>query len=371
LNRRTIAIVTTLSTFALLTDSFFTRRPPDSHGVEGSSYFTITDPPALQRAPAGDAAPYCTNMYHAVCDRRGETRDPTGVVAPDIEGELEALKLYQGIIHDHPDWSSEQVDEELAQQIYTPHRRARIQSAFKWVRREIVRYIEKQPDGVFNRREKNQLEKKLAKTELQLPPPATIYSDEPDLLTKNDIFYERTFDGGQRLRFGGAYFFSNKSWYNIVFTLGHELAHSIDPCEVRSERLSFPAYDRLTACFMTEGLVSMKKTRDECGENDQLSETFADWMAVQITYEALAQLSTEFRGPQLLNATTNAVRDLCEQESDADEELDTEFHPAPPIRIQRIFGDNPSIRGLLHCGDADTNVPQYCDFNYSGNWNQK
>ena len=150
-----------------------------------------------------------------------------------------------------------------------------------------------------------------------------------------------------RLRVGGAYIFIAKSWFNLVFTLAHELAHSIDPCEMRSIRLSFPAYDRLTACFLQNGMIKTFKIRKECGQNDQLAETFADWIAVEVTAEALATFSTEFRGPQVINAARNSVRDLCDQ--DDDDELDMFLHPSPRIRIEKIFGSNSKIRNLLGC----------------------
>src|SRR4051812_30573271 len=62
------------------------------------------------RAPASSAHNACTQMYRTICQKRGETRDPTGVVRPDVDGELQALRTYETIIHEHPDWSSERVD---------------------------------------------------------------------------------------------------------------------------------------------------------------------------------------------------------------------------------------------------------------------
>jgi hypothetical protein len=290
-----------------------------------------------------------------------------------------ALQIYESIIHDHPGWNSDQVNEQLVRQIYTRSNVDRIESAHHWVRNVMEQIIDSQPDSVFNANEKKILKSRLNRTELQMPIPVSAYEDESYLLTKNDIFYERTMDGKMRLRVGGAYFFTARSWFNQVFTLGHELAHSIDPCEIRSARISIPAYDRLSACFMDRGLVAVRRGRSECGENDQLSETFADWFAVQVTAEALRGFSLEFHGSALLNATTNAVRDLCEQ-NEPDFVEDTEFHPSPRIRISRIFGRNPGIREILGC-PIDAAPPQpvvtppealppstpfqpYCTFNY-------
>jgi hypothetical protein len=327
-------------------------------------------PPAPAQGPRVPAstAPRnaCTQMYRTVCQKRGETRDPTGVVRPDVDGELQALRTYEKIIHEHPDWSSERVDDELVATIYTPERRKRLESAYRWVEHTLEQFVVRQPENVFTLSEKKQLIARLRKTELEVPPPVAVYADEPDLFTKNDVFYERTADGKMRMRVGGAYLLTAKSWFNMVFTMGHEFAHAIDPCELRAARLTIPAYDRISACFMAHGLVAARKTRHECGENDQLSETFADWMAVQVVSEALKHFATEFHGPQLVNAAANSVRDLCEQDDD-DGELDLEFHPSPEIRIDRIFARNPAIRDVLGCGTLTAEndpFPEYCGFDF-------
>ncbi len=291
----------------------------------------------------------CDQLYKTVCQKRGVTHDPTGVVRPDMDGEIRALRTYEEIIHLHPDWTSEQVDEQLVKEIFTPTRRARVESAYQWVKRTMEEFINRQPHETFSAQEKKQLKARLRKTKLELPPPVSVYADEPDLFTKNDVFYERLANGDMRMRVGGAYLLSAKSWFNLVFTLAHEFAHSIDPCELRAADLSIPAYDRIYACFLQNGLIAARKTRQECGENDQLSETFADWMAVQVVAEALSHFSTEFHGNQLANAATNSVRDLCEQ-GESPSELNLDLHPSPEIRIDRIFGHNPRIREVLGCG---------------------
>ena len=326
------------------------------------------------RAPAASAGlpPQprnpCAQMYKTICQKRGETRDPTGAVRPDVDGELQALRTYEQIIHEHPDWTSEQVDGELVATIYTPKRRERLESAYHWVQHTIETFVNRQPERVFTAKEKKLLIARVRKTELQLPPPAAAYGDEPDLFTKNDVFYERTAEGKMRMRVGGAYLLSAKSWFNLVFTLAHELGHSIDPCELRAARAALPAYDRISACFFAHGLIAARNTRRECGENDQLSETFADWMAVQVVSQALRNFATEFHGPQLTSAAMNSVRDLCEQdEDDSDTELDLEFHPSPEIRIDRIFARNPVVREVLGCEAlTPTNdaFPEYCSFDF-------
>ena len=329
----------------------------------------------VERAPAGtavhesqqvnlDRRQVCGNLYRAICRKTGVTRDPTGVVKSDLEGEIEALRLYEGLIREHPDWNSEQIDDALVSSIFTPKRRARMESAFKWVLHTILQVIHQEP--AFSSSEKKAIRQRLKKTQLQLPPPAALYEDEPDLFTKNDVFYERTVGGEMRLRVGGAFLFSSKSWFNLIFTFAHELAHSIDPCEIRSVQLSFPAYDRLSACFAQSGWIAMRRDRRECEVNDQLSETFADYIAVKVVAIALRTFATEFRGPQLMGAVINSVRDLCEQDQSLDE-VDTTDHPSPEIRIERLFGENPDIRAVLGCGPVPVSAskPEYCGFDWN------
>ena len=321
----------------------------------------ISEPPA-RTVGLNDEPAICKNLYKIACQKRNQTRrDPTGLVRPDVEGERIVVSMYKDIIEKHPDWSSDQVDTELTRVVFTPQRRGRIEAAYHWVQNRIEQYIETQPEHVFTAREKKLLKQRVHNTVLEIPPPASLYEDEPDLLTKNDVFYERTTDGKTRMRVGGAYLFTAKSWFNMVFTMAHELGHSIDPCEVRSARLSFPAYDRLVACFLKTGVVAMTKVRAECQENDQLSETFADWVASEITSEALKTFSTEFHGTQLVNATTNAIRDLCEEEEDGDE-LDVVSHPSPKVRIEKIFGNQPVIRSILGCAQVQPSPSEYCSF---------
>lgn len=302
----------------------------------------------------------CNQLHRLVCAQTAVTRDPTGSVRSDIDGEQMAIDLFSKIAQENPDFTSDQVNEALAAQIYTPENRTRIETAFRWVRHAIEEFIDDQPDTTFTHWEKHQLKHRLRQLQLQLPPPVSVYSDEPDLITKNDVYYERLPDGRTRLRVGGAYFFTVHSWFNTVFTLAHEFAHSIDPCEVRSARLAFPAYDRLSACFMQQKLVPLRKGRFECGSNDELSETFADWVAVHVTAKTLRNYATEFQGQAFINSVVNSVRDLCESPEDAIEDADG-YHPPGSVRIDKIFGRNPQIREILGC---EPNTMTYCSFDF-------
>lgn len=311
---------------------------------------TLSIPPKVNR---------CQNIYTWVCGKKAEINDPTGTVTSDIEGERQSIQIYHQIIKEHHNWQPAQIDEELVKQIYTPHLRNRLEFAFKWVKGAVDRFFERQPG--LTHLQKVKLMTILHRVFLQLPPPASNYADEPDLFTKDEVDFERTLDEQLRLRVGGAYLLIAKSWFNLVFTLAHEVAHSVDPCELRHYNLNFPAYNRLKSCFIHHGFISKRNQSEECGPNDQLSEAFADWVAVHVTSEALKVFSTEFHGEQIVNSARNSVRDLCLQEDDKSE-LDTDFHPPPQIRIGKIFGDNPEIRGHLGCLVGETSPPPYCSF---------
>jgi hypothetical protein len=160
------------------------------------------------------------------------------------------------------------------------------------------------------------------------------------------------------VRVGGAYLLTAKSWFNRVFTFAHELAHSIDPCDMNSVKIHVPGYDALMKCFQKQGFFRIAKDTVLCGNNDQRAEAFADWVAVQVTAEALEQYKPKFKSPlDPLNSAINSVRDLCHQESWLDD--DTSFHPDPRSRIERIFGWNPAIREFLGCKPGEDPVP-YC-----------
>ena len=305
----------------------------------------------------------CENFYERICRlQRGTTRDPTGLVKPDLEGELEALRIYQELIRQHPDWSSQEVDAALVQAIYTPKRRERVIAAFKWAQFSVIKLIKR--ESAFASANKKLLIEKLRQVRVELPPPAALYADEPDLFTKNDVIYERLASGGVRLRVGGAFLFTSKSWFNMVFTFAHELAHSIDPCEIRDTGGNIPVFKKLENCFLKQKWIDNLSERTACSQNDQLSEVFADWLAVKVSAEALKEYATEYSRPQIIAAAVNSVRDLCEQEQSLDE-VDNRQHPAALVRIESIFGGSPEIRKVLGCEPVpvqDSLKGLYCAF---------
>lgn len=318
------------------------------------------DPASLQFLGGFGGDSKCDSIYHLVCSRPGVSRDLSGNVRPDSAGTDEAVKMRAALIERHPRWSEAQVNEELVQEIYEPKRRDRVIAAYTWVLQSLSRYIDRQPDAILTQVEKFRLKSRLSKVRLVLPPPASVYADDPNMLVMNDVYYERGPEDRLKLKVGGGFILSSKSWFNLVFTIAHELAHSVDPCELRAIRFFLPAYDRLEACFIQSGLVRTHRSRQVCAEHDQFSEAFSDWLAVQVAVDSLNHYSTEFDHSSILNAARNSVRDLCEQEAF---ESDTTFHPPPQVRIELIYGRNPEIRQLLGCSPTPR-AEAYCDFAY-------
>lgn len=281
--------------------------------------------------------------------------DPTGLVQPDVAGEVEALRIYETIIHQHPKWTSAEVDEALVKEIYTERRRKRLMETFQWVKGAMIRAIDKEPIAFTLKRK---LKDRIRSTELQLPPPASIYASEPELFTKNDVYYGSFPNGVRAVRVGGAYVLTAKSLFNKIFTFAHELAHAIDPCDLKSLGVSLAPYGKLLQCFHRMGWSFQDKMKsvDSCLGESLVSEVFADWMATQITADVIRQYQSKFKKPEdVLYSVINSVRDLCHQESWLEQDL--RAHPSPQKRISSIFGYHPGIRALLGCQPVS-----YCAF---------
>jgi hypothetical protein len=307
---------------------------------------------------------YCEDAYAVTCARPTRaTVDPTGKVDLQITGEVRALRVLRKIIATHPEWGSKQIEEELVSQIYTDKRTNRIDAAYRWVKEQLIAVINRQSDGVFSQAEKKTLLERIERVALDMPPPASKYSDAPDIFTKNAIYYERTPEGVIRLRVGGAYLMNISSWFNLVFTMAHEFAHAIDPCELSAARALPESYGRLISCFIKAGWVD--PARSSCKGNEQVSETFADWLAAEAVSSALLGTAKEYGLRDRVNAAVNSVRDLCEEPVTVDV-LSDYNHPLPEIRIRGVFGGNPRIRKALQCAPSRKESAKYCEFSEKG-----
>ncbi|MNJ94883.1 hypothetical protein D3C87_125860 [compost metagenome] len=335
--------------------------PTRAAAAESESLVTVKkkkEAPPAHRLPDLNES-YCLDPHATTCATGWPSIDPTGRVLSDAAGEIRALRVMRNIIRENPTWTSEQVQDALITIIYSEKRRTRFKDSFEWVKTALTNFIKEQPATVFSDSEKTTLLDRLAVIELQLPPPAAVYADAMDLVTKNTVYYERTPQGQMRLRLGGAYLLNTSSWYNMIFTLGHEMAHAIDPCETYQADITPKIYGELVACFVDAGWVA--PDRSECGPEEQVSEVFADWIASELMGKALKVATKDYSSTDRTRAAINATRDLCDQASTEDS-LDLSLHQQPRIRIGDIMGKNPSVRHTLKC-EPKKNDSRYCRFN--------
>jgi len=288
----------------------------------------------------------CRRLFQEFCEKKPDFgiatfTDPTGEVWLDSESEA-AIK------------DANQADNRWIGFVFSTPRLKRVTEVERWVKSELTLWIQSQPDGVLKSRDKQELIWRIRATRVDFPHPVRGYPDDPELILHSQAQYERVGNSprsARRLRFGGAYILGTSSRYNLVFTIAHELAHAIDPCELRSTGWAIPAFDRLAACFTSAGLSATPQNRVECRRNDQLSETFADWVAVQMASRALSHWGSEYPEPQRWASVGNSVRDLCEEE---DGPAAQETHPNAQTRIEKILGTNPGIREFLGCPASKT-----------------
>ncbi len=297
---------------------------------------------------------YCQNPYQTTCNQRWPSVDPSGQVRPDVSGEVRALRMMRTMVQENPNWTADQVQENLAIMIYTDQRRERALKVFNWAKAQILQWVAEKSD-VFNDIERQALVERIQAVTLSMPPPAREYAEAVDLITKNAVYYERTSAGELRLRVGGAYLMSTTSWYNMVFTFAHEIAHAIDPCEMKSFGLVPRSYNSLIQCFVDTDWI--EEERRNCGSLEQVSEVFADWVASEIFSRALSQWSVDYTPEEKISAAINSTRDLCEQSVEG-HTLNLSYHQGPKTRIGKILGQRPELQTILSCPNKTTN--HYC-----------
>ncbi|QLY24267.1 hypothetical protein [Bdellovibrio sp. KM01] len=300
---------------------------------------------------------FCEKSYDSIC-KGNAVADPTGETSLDYRGEIRALRVLRRIVRTNPGWTTEQIEDELVTRIYTPERKEKLHRIFELVRAQMIEYIKQQSSKTFSDVDKATLIERISKVNLELPVDRTTYSDATDLYTKSEIYYERSHDGEiHRVRVGGAYVLNTSSEFSIIFTMAHELAHSIDPCGIQGENLNQAVYNELVQCFVDSQWI--KKEEAQCGNKDKTSEVFADWVGSEILARFL-RTQTKYSIEEKTRAAINAVRDLCD-DSSGFEKVNLEYYPTDVIRVKSIFSKNTLLRKELQCVNSGT-VKPYCRF---------
>ncbi|MEK7691407.1 MAG: hypothetical protein AAB425_10355 [Bdellovibrionota bacterium] len=297
----------------------------------------------------------CDDAFREVCIP-SSLQDPTGVVDNVPIGEAAIERIRTRIAAENPEDPAE-ARRRLIEEVYSPARLQRAEAAFRWVKGAILDEIESWAKSRrINARERRLIARRIKQVSLEFPDPKyPIYgADDVDIALLDELDFQ-----GTKVRVGGAYLIRVNSWFNLVFTLAHELAHAIDPCELLADGLRLPVLDRISACFDRSGWIALRKTRKSCDQDDQLPEVFADWIATRVTAQALEIFAQEFHGNQVAAAVANSVRDLCDDDTPGPNAREVHHHPTAEMRINRIFATHPTVRGLLGC--VPSSLQPYCD----------
>ncbi|WP_413575038.1 hypothetical protein ACLVWU_12320 [Bdellovibrio sp. HCB290] len=317
----------------------------------------VQNKPTTERTPAATASDlFCAKSYDAIC-KSPPVSDPTGETSLDYRGEIRALRILRKIVRSNPGWTTEQIENELVQQIYTEDRKNNLSRIFETVRGQMLEYIHQQPEQVFSEHDKNVLEQRIRQVQLDLPVNRETYSDATDLYTKSEIYYESNNEGLMRIRVGGAYVLNTTSEFSIVFTMAHELAHAIDPCSVKAAQINQRVYDELVVCFVGSQWITREEA--QCGSKDKTAEVFADWMGAEILARSIKN-RPNYSLQDKVNASINAVRDLCD-DSLGYEKVNLDYYPTDVIRVKGIFSKNGLLRKELQCANTAPAQP-YCRF---------
>lgn len=307
---------------------------------------------------APEVVNYCMSPHQVTCQAPWFTKDPTGTLGSDVDGEVRAFRILRSVIRSHPNWTSVEVEKELVRRIYNEKRVEKIKQAFDLSKRFIKEVLQTQPLGTFSENELKMLVERLDLLILELPIPASLYKDSADLFTKNQIYYQRTGAGVTKIRVGGAFLINSSSLFNLVFSTAHEVAHAIDPCEMEHIHMVPKAYEQVMTCFQENAWVPPVKL--ECGRNDRVSEVFADWIAAQATGLFMREAIVDYEPVQKIAAATNATRDLCAQGL-VGEKSSYRLHQTPSTRIEEIFAGQPFVRSALGCPNLKKTIPT-CSF---------
>lgn len=174
----------------------------------------------------------------------------------------------------------------------------------------------------------------------------------------------------------------------LTFVLGHELAHSIDPCFIGvpvgyatnnqqtpvidyspsqtmnySERLKQFPYASVIQCLRDKKSAFSKtavfKPANPAGSylsffeqacaKDQIGESFSDWMAIESAAPLLEQSQKEKSPDELQKEYAAVFSTKCK-------DIQPGFDPHPNVerRTNGVLGINPFVRRILKCESPDT-----------------
>ena len=187
------------------------------------------------------------------------------------------------------------------------------------------------------------------------------------------------------------------SEYQLVHIISHELAHSIDPCNIQLDfksnsapMINFKESDNpiinfkesdnpekiypfpIIECLRSKGSVRAFRPkyplypfRPFCKDKDQMKESFCDWLAAEILFRHMNSNSklSKNNENQHINGIASIFRLSCNPiDGLGPSKLGQDIgrHPAPIDRLERILLAHPGIRRKL-CGENAKSDVKYCD----------
>lgn len=186
------------------------------------------------------------------------------------------------------------------------------------------------------------------------------------------------------------YLLQSTSEFQIAMTVGHELSHSIDPCRISTgpEDLAlkyknstdpkklddeYPVKN-IVSCLrnprsigaknitaVTQATSSKGSAKYSFCDDDQIRESFPDWLAVEVLPKyietRLKEKNQTLTPEQFQIGYSNARRLLCKIPKKSGE---LRKHPAIEDRINKIILVNPKIRAQMGC-PREASHAIYCD----------
>ncbi len=181
------------------------------------------------------------------------------------------------------------------------------------------------------------------------------------------------------------------SKYQLSFVFAHELAHSIDPCHLQfgspnvsvnyqnSNEDAYKAYPfKILKCLRSDKSIlaydpkfyglseSEKGVPSFCLGNDQINESFCDWIATEILYRHMKTNLSKNTKQHHINGIASVWRYSCnEHQSLGLSSLGLQGdspHPSSVDRLNRLTLAHPGIRREIGCDPLGDEV-EYCDRN--------
>jgi len=140
---------------------------------------------------------------------------------------------------------------------------------------------------------------------------------------------------------------NNSSRFELVQTMAHEIAHSIDPCTMLKHKKS--PYDKLLTCMGEQKLTY--SSNGNCVRNK--NEAFCDFVASKILGIYFSDKKYEnFSNIDFQNGYANSLKGIIYKEDvDGDESIYNEgTHPSARKRYEILMSD-PTIRRQMGCDD--------------------